>query len=380
MFCPAGVNTGLIQLVGPIASTDLTGITVPRSPLTINFGPRSTPASLLGNRIEESSQNTCTYHTTKCSLVDIQIVKPVHTGYNLPGNTDTPQAELILSFSANSAPSSLSQVSGVLLCLPVYESSSASHDVYIDQIIQNDPSVATVASLQSLFYSSDQDSSQTSFGYRTCFETQDEQGNVHSNSLFVNVYPHGIHLTSSVYQSLFSMVGQSWSTYELPPALRGGDATVRNYTIDDDGNKVPTQIDPSGVIYFTPLSTCTEEFKNRFEYFTLPPKRISSSSSKISKAASGTCPTVNQYKCVPFDQLRDNQGGYVQVSDGTCLNDIIQQGKPIPSGQGSGDSSSGSASSEMSVADIEEIAGTVIAGALGLVAIIWIVSKLTNSE
>jgi len=377
MFCPAGVNTGLIQLVGPIASADLN--TVARAPLMINFGPRSTPASLVGNRIDDTSNGTCTYNMNKFTLVDIQIVSPIHIGYNLPGHNESPQAELILSFSPNSAPSSVSQLSGLLICLPIYESNSTSHDIYIDQMVKNDATTASIASLESLFYSSSTDVSQTSFGYKTCFETQDAEGYIGSNSLFVNVYPNGIHLSSGTYQSLFSMLGQRLSTFQIPPGLRGGDATVRNYTIDDDGNKVATQIDGSGVIYTSPLSTCTDDFKNRFEYFSFPPQRVSSTRMNVSKNKSGTCPTVKQYKCMPFDQLRDNQGGYVQVSDGTCLDDIIQQGKPVPS---SADSSSDPSKIEKgySVAEIEEIVASVIGGALGLVLLIWAVSKITKSE
>jgi len=378
MFCPVGVNTGLIQLVGPIAPSDLNSITVPRAPLMINFGPRSTPASLSGNRIDDISGHTCTYNMNKFSLVDIQIVSPIHTGYNLPGHTDSPQAELILSFSANSTPTSISQLSGLLLCLPIYESSSVSHDLYIDQIIQNDPTKASITSLESFFYSSDTDTSQTSFGYKTCFEVQDSDGIISSNSLFVNVYPNGIHLSSGTYQSLFSMLGQQLTTYQVPPGLRGGDATVRNYTIDDNGNKVVTQIDGDGIIYISPLSTCTDDFKHRFEYFNVPPQRVSSTSSKVMKNTKGTCPTVSQYKCIPFDQLRDNQGGYVQVSDGTCLNDMIQQGKQPSSSDSS--TSNSDASKSYSVAEIEEIAGSVIAGAIGLIGVIWVVSKLTNSN
>ena len=384
MFCPAGVNTGLIQLVGPIASADLASITERNAPLTITFDPRSTPASLQGNRMDESSNNTCTYSTNKFSLADIQIVSPVHTGYNHPGNTDTPQAELILSFSANSVPSSSLQPSGVLLCLPIYESSSGSHDMYLNQMIQNDATTATIASLESLFYSSDTDFSQRSFGYITCFETQDVEGNVGSNSLFVNVYPNGIHLTSGIYQSLFHLLGQRFSTYQLPPGLRGGDSTVRTYTIDDDGNKVATQIDRDGVIYNSPLSTCTDDFKNRFQYFSLPPKRGSSSRPNTSsKSTAGTCPTVKQYKCMPFDQLRDVQeGGYVQMSDGTCLDKIIVDNKTLksysteaPYGAMPVDSASG-----YKVEEIEGMVGGVIGGALVLVVVIWAVSAITKSE
>jgi hypothetical protein len=61
------------------------------------------------------------------------------------------------------------------------------------------------------------------------------------------------------------------------------------------------------------------------------------------------------------------------------LNDIIQQGKPIPS---STDLSSDPSKieKEYSVSEIEEIIASVIGGALGLVLLIWAVSKITKSE
>ena len=373
MFCPADANTGLIQLVGPIAASDLANIRVDRAPLSIRFEPRSTPPSLSGNRIEESVKNICTYNAEKFSLADVQIVSSIHTGYNLPGNTDTPVAELILSFSANSKASSNLQLSGILMCLPIYESSSTSYDAYLNQIFENDPTKPNNETLESLFYSSNTEISQTSLGYRTCFETQDDAGNIGSNSLYVLVFPHGIRLASASYR----MPKQSLFTYQLPSGIRGNDATVRAYTIDDNGNKVVTQVDRSGVMYTIPLSTCSEDFKNRFEYFTIRPELVFSNkiSSKFgSKTAVGTCPTVRQYKCMPFDQLRDVQGEYVQMSDGKCLDDIIQQGQTSTS------STTKESSASMSVSEIEEIIGGVLAGTLGLILIVWGLSKLSNSN
>lgn len=385
MFCPADVNTGLIQLVGPIASSDLSSITVDRAPLSIRFEPRSTPPSLSGNRIEESVKNTCTYHSQKFSLADVQIVSSVHKGFNLPGNTETPIAELILSFSANSHASSLTQLSGLLMCLPIYESSSTSHDAYLHQIFENDPTKPNNASLESLFYSSNTDTTQTSLGYRTCFETQDNAGQIGSNSLYVLVFPHGIRLASASYR----MPSRSLFNYQLPPGLRDNNSTVRTYTLNDDGRKTVTQIDRSGVMYTIPVSTCSEDFKNRFEYFTRPPERSTLSRSTSKKAES--CPTVNQYKCIPFDQLRDVHGGYVNMADGTCLNDIIQRGQ-TPSSSSSKVSSDGielggmpsspsiKTSTELSVAEIEEIVGGVLAGTIALIGVIWAVTKFSNSN
>ena len=367
MFCPANANTGLVQLVGPIAASDLKGISIPKAPLSIKINPRTTPSSLSGNRIEEPKSNTCNYKGQSFELEDVQIVSSVHTGYNLPGNTDIPVAELILSFCAKSPPSSSLQLSGILMCLPIYESSSTSHDAYLKQIFENDPTKPNNASLESLFHSSDTDTSQTSFGYRTCFETSDTHRNVESRSIYVLVFPHGIRLASATYH----MPKSSLVTYQLPSGLRGASATVRSYTIDDDGQRGVKQIDSSGIMYMMPLSSCSDEFKNgRFEYFTLPPK-ISSSEKGYSSTRTASCPTVKQYTCRPFDQIRDVNNGYVKMSDGTCLEDIISKDvSPPPTKQADG----------ISVAMMEEIVGGAIAGSLGLIVVIWAISRFTNSN
>jgi hypothetical protein len=77
MFCPSDVNTGFIQLVGPIQQQDLNTITVKSYPLSISFAPRTTVPTLLGNRIDESTENTCTYRGQRFSLVDVQLVSSV---------------------------------------------------------------------------------------------------------------------------------------------------------------------------------------------------------------------------------------------------------------------------------------------------------------
>lgn len=401
MFCPADANTGLIQLVGPIAAPDLKKMINAQAPLSIKADPRSTPPSLSGNYIIESPNNTCTYNAQKFNLENIQIVSSVHTGYNLPGNTDTPVAELILSFVAKSSPSSHSQLSGILLCLPIYDSGSTSHDAYLKQIFENDPTKPNNTTLESLFYSSDAERRQTSLGYRTCFETSDRQGRIESRSIYVLVFPQGIRLASASYR----MPRSSLSTYQLPSGLRGNNATVRQYTIDENGKKIATQIDDAGVMYTMPVSTCSDEFKNgRFEYFTLPPKLSLAASMASSRnctvtegfknvsavpdtfpVAPNTCPTVKQYTCRPFDQLRDENGNYTKVSDGTCLKDIINDranATTDSSSQGSSLSISApnAPSNELSVAEIEGIVGGVIAGSILLLFVTWGIGKYSNSN
>ena len=368
MFCPANANTGLVQLVGPIAASDLKGITITQAPLSIKIDPRTTPPTISENRIEEPKSNTCNYKGQSFELENVQIVSSVNKGYNLPGNTDTPIAELILSFCAKSPPSSSLQLSGILMCLPIYESSSTSHDIYLKQIFDNDPTKPNNASLESLFHSSNTDTTQTSFGYRTCFETSDEQRNIESRSIYVLVFPRGIRLASASHH----IPKSSLLSYRLPSGLRGNNATVRTYTITENGTKEANQIDSTGGMNTMPISSCSDEFKNgRFEYFTLPPRPSSNTSSSMTRTTSATCPTVKQYTCRPFDQLRDVTNGYVKTSDGTCLEDIIADDiAPPATKQADG----------ISVAMMEEIVGGAIAGSLGLILVIWAISRFTNSK
>ena len=222
-------------------------------------------------------------------------------------------------------------------------------------------------------------------GYRTCFETSDTQGNIESSSIYVLVFPHGVHLASASYH----MPKKSLVTYQLPSGLRGNNATVRTYTIDDDGNKNVTQIDHNGVLYTIPISTCSDEFKNgRFEYFTFPPKLSSRNltTKKVTEGVDATCPTIKQYTCRPFDQLRDENGNYTKVSDGTCLKDIINERTTSSSYSSSSSSPSlslstpNAPSNELSVAEIEGIVGGVIAGSILLLFVTWGIGKYSNSN
>jgi hypothetical protein len=101
----------------------------------------------------------------------------------------------------------------------------------------------------------------------------------------------------------------------------------------------------------------------------------------MAKIAQGTCPTVNQYKCVPFDQLKDLNGNYVQVSDGRCLDDVIKSGGPMPSGSsGNTEVSSKSETTSMTMSDIEEIVGTVAAVVVIGGILMFAFSRITKTE
>ena len=423
MFCPSDVNTGFIQLVGPIQQQDLITITVKSYPLSISFAPRTTIPSLIGNRIDESTENTCTYRGQRFSLVDVQLCTPTSKGYVLPGQTAVPVAELILSFSANTAPNDLAGLSGILMCVPIYDSGSPNHGDYLNQLIDPDvpscsythlvgsdytggdynsfgnatlnscikaccddvnclaytfsnntcnmknsiPNIRKtgdtgmvtgtvnhnvknnfssctkpncdgkykkdekkttgVPNLETIFYAFDGDVSQSSIAYKTCFETIDNNNLPTSRSLYVVVFPNGITLTQSGFQQLLIQLNGNLPTYVVPPAIRGGDSTLRSFKFDDEGNKVPTLISRDGIIYATPISSCTDEFRHRFEFFTLPPRLPTSASSGWN---SEQCPyyKTTQYKCMPFNKLRDTadlNGGTYVIPGNKTLDTILME-------------------------------------------------------
>jgi hypothetical protein len=483
MFCPSDVNTGFIQLVGPILQQDLNSITIKSYPLSISFAPRTTIPTLIGNRIDESTENTCTFRGQRFSLVDVQISSVANQGYTLPGQTEKPVAELIISFSANNAAQDLSGLSGILMCVPIFDSGTPSHGDYLNQLI--DPTVpscdythligsdytgsdyqqipnsslsnciksccgdvnclaytyksgtcylknsipnlvktgdttqitgtvnhnvaantgATTAScpvpncpvpkcngkhgkdkklsekksgvpnLESIFYMWDGDTSQTSLAYKTCFETLDSNNNPTSRSLYVVVFPNGIHLTQAGYQQLLIQMNGNLPPYMIPPAIRGGDATLRSYRYNDEGNKVPTITSQDGIIYSTPISSCTDEFRHRFEYFTLPPRLPASVSARYN---SDQCPyyKTSQYKCVPFNQLTDLSGAYVIPGNKTLETVMMEQNQALDK-EKAGDMPS--TSDTLTTEQIEGLIAGVAGVAIAAVLVIKIGSWISNN-
>lgn len=375
MSCPTDVNTGLLSLSGTIPATQLAsraggqhdGIRMDTYPLRISFAPASTPSLQQGpsgrnNSIymDNLSSNTCRYQSNAFTLVDIQLSKSMHTGYLLPTETDTPMAELIFSYSSNS---SQSKLSGILLCLPIYEG-EPDHSSFLTQLVRSSMSPV---SAEEIFFSSEEDTSQVSLAYKTCFEMFDAEQIMSHGSLYVVVFPHGIHLSQADFLSLQSQsVGnQSLPSYYLPPALRNGEPTVTSYTWDEDGNKTATGTSTQGLLYTTTLSTCTEEFTHRFEYFVQPPKRTTQTASNKT-STQDTCYTTSQYKCVPFHQLTDLSGNYVIVGNqNTSLQSILDaQAMPTSSDEES-------ASSDIDWEDVGITVGSVV----GLVALVFLIGK-----
>jgi hypothetical protein len=468
MYCPPDVNTGFIELVGPIQQPDLTDITVKSYPLSISFAPRTTVPTLIGNRIDESTENTLTYKGKRFSLVDVQICSVTNKGYILPGQTKPPVAELILSFSANNSANDLSELSGTLLCIPIYDFGNPSHSEYLNQLIDpifpnckyttelnstysgqpyqtlnnqtlsnciatacsdqkvlaytytngkcmlyesinpinkstngaisgtvnhnvaNDVrgALATcdispndkksgekhskVPTIETIFYSWNGDTSQSSLAYKTCFETFDRNENVSSKSLYVVVFPNGIRLTPAAFQQLMIQLNGTLPSYMIPPAIRAGEATLRSYRFNNEGNKVPTITSQDGLIYSTPLSSCTDDFKFRFEYFTLPPRLPIS---KLGVGESDKCPyyKTTEYKCVPFNQLKDLSGAYV-IPGNKTLDTVLyeQEQSKLKASQGD------IRSSALTTEQMEGIVAGSIGAVIGVVLLIWAGSKISK--
>jgi len=330
MTCPINDSSGLITLMGGITTLQLNSITphVNALPMELLTLPeRRTPPTRRGTFIDEvnSDKNICTVGGNKGELVGIQICKKTHTGYQLPGNTRQPLAELILSFHVR-APSAGAVYHGILLCLPIYEAipSQQHHHEYLTAVMTGSMTAdaTNLPSLSSLFYTSSRDTSQVSLSYKTCVEVKDtaqasqaQAQGFSTRSLVVFVFPHGIHIASNVLQPFLAQ--QTLQSFRLPSLIRDGKATASSYRFNE-GVKEITDTSTEGVLYTTTINSCNDEFKSKLQYFTRPPPIPSVSPSST---ITNTALTTSQYKCVPFDKLQHVTSGNIV---NTSLKDVIQ--------------------------------------------------------
>lgn len=361
-YCPVGVATGIVTLKGPVSPDTAMTIMVNNPPFTFAPAPRNTPPTMIGNKIEDSYENTVIYKSNKYGMAHVvQICAPMHTGY--PSRSGAlPVAELIIAFSNTKLTGSFP--SGILLCVPIYESSAESHVAYINQLIN---STAPVASLQTIFFENKNDNTQYSMGYQTCIEVAGGSAptyTITNYNLFVLVFSEGIKISSKSFQSLVSKItggpGGKLPQFQLPPALRDGSPTVSAYTFDNNGNKIQTAVSQEGYLYTTQVSTGTDDFSNRFEIF--PPPKLSSSSNTMFNES---CPYYKstQYKCVPFDRIQNMAGKYV-IPEGTQLSKIISgQNKTMSADM----SSSGGISTSTIETAVAAVGGIILAGAFALI-------------
>lgn len=317
-LCSLGVQTGIVQLVGPISSALLSQITVEGAPFTASFAPRGSLPTLVGNVIDENPENTILYKSTKYQLIGgVQICKPSFVGYAPPGKNETASYELIITFVNLQVIGTYP--AGIVLVVPIYSATYSNHAGYIRQLI-NDTN--PVASLQTIFFEKEGDTSQTSFAYTSCVDFTGNQKSGNNNLRFY-YFPEGIHVTGQDFQSFTNKLNQQTQNnipaFYLPPVLRNnGLSTVTAFTVDQNGNKQATSTSNQGLLYTTQLSTGSSEFINRFQYFAKPIALSSSSSFQ------GTCPyyTTSEYKCVPFHKLKDLSGNKV-IPGGVTLDTVL---------------------------------------------------------
>lgn len=231
-----------------------------------------------------------------------------------------------------------------------------------------------VFSLESLFYQKNGSTTHSIIAYTSCFETTTHGGSLSSRqSLYVLYLPKGIHMRSASYQELILRMNGTLQPYHVPPVMRNDDYTLSKFRMNG-GNKEILEYSPKGELYTTTISTCTEEFRKRFEYFRLPPRpskqlqsaRGSSQSGNTSSKTedtTGQCKmlTTEQYKCVPFNEATDLKGNIV-IPGNTTMADILNKQKEAKSGgitQMGGELLAG-----LSTDDIEAIIGGTIGGIL----------------
>jgi len=366
MFCSSSSNSGFMEIIGPIKQQDINEVN--EYPLSIAFAPRSTIPCLLKNIIDENNGNTCTYKGRRYNLVNVQVCKVVNKGYILPGQNNIPKAELILSFSANTGEE---KISGILLCVPIYDTGTPNHDAYLNQIIEQDQQncnkdikKSTTPTLESIFYGWDGDTTQTSIAYKTCFELMGND-TPSSKELYIVVFPNGITLTSARYQKLLSLIKINGDIpmYFIPPVIRNGEPTLSSYTTNSNGDKVLENKSSIGNIYTTSISSCDEEFKHKFVFYTRPPR----SSSKAATAwNSEQCPyyKTSEYKCVPFNQVKDLSGNLV-VPGNKTLDTILNEKKEAKNNNNLSVSSK-AISTEQIVEIIAGVGGIAILAIIGL--------------
>ena len=341
-YCPLEGFTGFVQLQGPIPTQTFQTLKLngQKSPFTTSFGPRTTSATLISGHINDIANHTCTRNKSDIyTVVDIQICKPLHIGYKLPGVTEESSAEMIISLSGSS--------DSMIISVPIFNTGSTANDQYLSQVIHPpDPTISTMASLDTVF------AGQSSFGYRACFETVRGDNTVHSNSLHVFIFPSGIHVSHSDYALL---THDALHTYRIPPALRNSEQTIQRSTIRD-GVKQYTKLS-DGIIDPISFTSCSDTFSSRFEYFLQAPLSISISNTTQHMQANTTQSyKPSQYKCVPFDQNKNlhEQNGDIYVTPGPTSPTLEQL--LVPSSHIGPDTVNG-----LSATDIESMIGIFIA-------------------
>lgn len=327
-YCPPGSLSGIVQLTGPISQPILSKIAINDAPpLQLSIGPRGAPPSLVSNNIDDIINNSCIYKNKKYDIIDIQICLPQHTGYKLPSISDSPSAEMIITCHNPSANPEI-----ILLCIPIYNTRTASNDKYIRAVLHHDSTQLATTTLESVLryenYSDKNDkviaNTQPSFGYRTCFQTKVDTQTTKPYSMYVLVLPNGIHLLGSDY----TRISSSLTKYKVPPTITNNRPIILSYKFNE-GNLTTITTDSDtlrqSMMYTTQIPTISDDFQNKFEYFI---QNITSVQSKKQTRRF----TTSQYKCIPFNREENLvlENGNIYVTPGeknTPLQTMLDENK-----------------------------------------------------
>jgi hypothetical protein len=327
-YCPPGSLSGIVQLTGPISQPILSKIAINDAPpLQLSIGPRGAPPSLVSNNIDDIINNSCIYKNKKYDIIDIQICLPQHTGYKLPSISDSPSAEMIITCHNPSANPEI-----ILLCVPIYNTRTASNDTYIRAVLHHDSTQLATTTLENVLryenYSDNNDrviaNTQPSFGYRTCFQTKVDTQTTKPYSMYVLVLPNGIHLLDSDY----TRISSSLTKYKVPSTITNNRPIILSYTFNE-GNLTTITADSNtsrqSMMYTTQIPTISDDFQNKFEYFI---QNITSVQSKKQTRRF----TTSQYKCIPFNREENLvlENGNIYVTPGeknTPLQTMLDENK-----------------------------------------------------
>lgn len=366
MACPLGATTGFLEVTGPISPTQIKSIEINGSSLIFQFAPRTTPPTMVGNHIDEDPQNTLLYKGIRYGLIDVQINQQTQRGFTMaPGEV---VFEVNITFGTTQAPPTYPSM--VVLTVPVFAAKEEYHAGYFGQLVDTD---LPAASLQTLFFDNDKDTLATSFSYQTCIELIGTDGAPQSFSARVFVFSMGAAMSQQDSANLAAVfakqAGGSLPLYQLPVGYRGTMQTVLAFNVDDEGDKIPTELSADGQISVMPISPVSDDFKNTIQFFKKPPVISGGFSDK-------QCPyyTTTQYKCVPFSTLNDLSGNQV-VMNGQSLAQVIDQQQGVIN---QGTTSTGGA--KIFVIVIAVIIGSILAGLVLLPLMGSLLARLFQSN
>jgi hypothetical protein len=164
---------------------------------------------------------------------------------------------------------------------------------------------------------------QSSYNYMMCLDLYDNgDDNITSSStVYISVFPNGIHLSSKVWSLLYAKMNNTLLDYQMPYNMRNNMRTVEYYIITSDGTN--TTLSTEGVINSSaPFTGCSNTMQFSIEKCVNPPMKSTSAPSPTPNQRA-LIPT-EQYKCSPFNQKTglDKSGKNVKIGGGS-LADII---------------------------------------------------------